>query len=138
MKYDELLAMMAKKEGNRPHRYRHKEGDIQEACVNWFRYAYPNYVIFSVPNGGTRNVREAAQLKKEGALAGVADLIIVIEGAVLFVEMKTKGNKQQDSQILFQMKIERLGHTYVVCHNLQEFQLAVERFIKIHTQNDSI
>ena len=128
MKYDELKAMLA--ERKEPQRHRHLEGDIQEACVNWFRYAYPNYVIFAVPNGGSRNCREAVQLKREGALAGVADLIVIIEHAVLFVEMKTKKNKQQDSQVLFQQNVERLGHTYVICHSLQEFQLAIERFIK--------
>ena len=128
MKYDELKAMLAKE--RKPQRHRHIEGDIQEACVKWFRYAYPNYIIFAVPNGGTRNGREAVQLKREGALAGVADLVIVIEGAVLFVEMKTKNNKQQESQKVFQKNVERLRHQYVVCHSLQEFQLAIERFIK--------
>lgn len=128
MKYDEFKKMMTKMK--HPQRHRHLEGDIQEACVNWFRYAYPNYIIFSVPNGGTRNSREAVQLRREGALAGVADLIIVTEGAVLFVEMKTKHNKQQETQKVFQSNVERLGHTYSVCHSLSEFQLIVERFIK--------
>ena len=113
-----------------PQKHRHPEGDIQQACVEWFRYAYPNYVIFATPNGGTRNAREAAQMKKEGVMAGVSDLIILIEGAVLFVEMKVKGNKQQPSQIAFQKAVERLGFSYAICHSLQEFQLVVERFIK--------
>lgn len=69
-------------------------------------------------------------MKRAGVLAGVSDLIVVIENAVLFVELKTKNNKQQESQVSFQKAVERLGHTYVVCHSLQEFQLAVERFIK--------
>jgi len=128
MKYDEFKALMAKEK--KPQRHRHIEGDIQEACVNWFRLSYPNYVVFAVPNGGTRNSREAIQLKREGALAGVADLVIVIEGAVLFVEMKTEYNKQQETQKIFQKNVERLGHKYVVCHSLREFILEVERFIK--------
>jgi len=130
MKYDEMVAMMAAKKKNRPQRHRHIEGNIQEGFVTWFRYAFPQYIIFSVPNGGTRNAREAVQLKKEGALAGVSDLVVVIERFVLFVETKTKNNKQQESQKLFQQNVERLGHTYVVCHNSQEFQLAIHRFIK--------
>ncbi len=128
MKYDELKALLAKEK--KPQRHRHLEGDIQESCVKWFRYAYPHYILFAVPNGGTRNSREAVQLKREGALAGVADLIVVIERAILFVEMKTKKNRQQETQKEFQKNVERLGHQYVVCHSLQEFQLAIERFIK--------
>lgn len=120
--------MLAKEKVSQKHR--HPEGDIQQACVNWFRYTYQNYIIFATPNGGTRNAREAAQLKKEGVMSGVSDLIIVIEGAVLFVEMKTKTNKQTRKQEAFQKAVERLGHRYVVCHSLQEFQLTVERFIK--------
>lgn len=128
MKYDEFKKMMAKMKV--PQRHRHIEGDIQEACVNWFRLAYPNFLIFSVPNGGTRNSREAAQLKKEGSLAGVSDLIIIAENAILFIEMKSKKGKQQESQKKFQAAVERLGFEYRVCHSLQEFQLTVERWLK--------
>ena len=129
MKYDELKKQFSLQPKPRQ-KYRHLEGATQQACVTWFRLAYPRYVIFSVPNGGSRNAKEAANLKREGALAGVSDLIIVADRAVMFVEMKTPENKQQKTQIEFQHNVERLGHTYVVCHSLNEFQLAVERCLK--------
>ena len=55
------------------------ESKIQIACVNWFRYQYPEYkkLLFSVPNGGARNSITGAILKAEGALSGVSDLILL-------------------------------------------------------------
>lgn len=44
--------------------------------------------FFSVPNGGSRNKLEAVNLKKEGARAGVSDLVIVFKDEVMFLEMK--------------------------------------------------
>lgn len=128
MKYDEFMKMMSSEKTRR--KPRHLESAIQQSCVVWFRSTYPTYVIFSVPNGGSRNSLEAANLKKEGALSGASDLVIVIERAVLFVEMKSEKGRQQESQKEFQRKVERLGHQYCVCHSLKEFQLTVERFIK--------
>ena len=106
-----------------------KESAIQQSAVRWFRYAYSKYLIFSVPNGGSRNVVEAANLKKEGAMAGVSDLIIVAERRVLFVEMKTAKGRQQDTQREFQRRVEVLGHRYVVCRSLDDFMVAVKEWL---------
>lgn len=108
---------------------RHEESEIQQSCVRWFRYAYPQYIILSIPNGGSRNVIEAANLKKEGALAGASDLMIIAERKVLFVEMKTPKGRQQQTQKDFQRRVEVLGHRYVVCHSLDEFMREVNAWL---------
>jgi len=123
-------------ERQRPRRKpRHIESAIQQSCVVWFRAAYPLYLIFSVPNGGSRNSIEALNIKREGALAGVSDLIVVAERAVLFVEMKAPKGRQQESQKKFQNKVERLGHRYCICHTLSEFQRCIEQWIKDVTKH---
>lgn len=109
---------------------RHIERQIQEQCVAWFRLAYPQLICFAVPNGGSRNKIEAANIKREGALAGVSDLVIVAHKAILFVEMKDRKGHQQDTQKQFQCNIERLGHQYIICRSLKDFQMAVERWLK--------
>lgn len=111
---------------------RHIEESIQTACVNWFRYTYPRYIIFAVGNGGSRNKIEAANMKKAGILAGVSDLIIIAGRAVLFVEMKTPKGKQMESQKVFQNNVERLGFEYKICHSLQEFQRAILMWLDLH------
>ncbi|MGL5958284.1 MAG: VRR-NUC domain-containing protein, partial [Phocaeicola sp.] len=38
----------------------------------------PDKLLFAVPNGGSRNKIEAANLKRQGATAGVSDVICLI------------------------------------------------------------
>ena len=127
MKYDEFLKLEAARTQKRKRKPRHIEESIQVACVKWFRLQYPNLVIFAVPNGGSRNLYEAKNMKESGTLAGVADLVIVGNGGrVLFVEMKAGKNKQEDSQVLFQNKVEKLGHRYIICRSKEQFMKEVD------------
>lgn len=130
MKYDEFLKLEASRAQKRKRKPRHIEESIQVACVKWFRLQYPNLVIFAVPNGGSRNLYEAKNMKESGTLAGVADLVIVGNGGrVLFVEMKAGKNKQEDSQVLFQNKVETLGHKYIICRSLEQFKKEVDLWV---------
>ena len=126
MTLDELRALANKGQRSKP---RQIEARIQTACVNWYRLSYPKFLIFAVPNGGSRNKIEAANLKREGALAGVADLILLAEGKVLFVEMKTMKGRQTERQKLFQHNVERLGFQYVVCRSFDEFRSEVTKWL---------
>lgn len=130
MKYDEFLKLEAARTHKRKRKPRHIEESIQVACVKWFRLQYPNLVIFAVPNGGSRNLYEAKNMKESGTLAGVADLVIVGNGGrVLFVEMKAGKNKQEDSQVLFQNKVEKLGHKYIICRSREQFMKEVDLWV---------
>ena len=107
---------------------KHQESTLQTQCVKWFRYQYPNFVIYAVPNGGSRNVREAQRLKSEGVLAGVADLTILLpQGKSLYIEMKVKSNRQTPNQKEFQQKAEALGHKYYVCYSFEDFEKVVKQ-----------
>lgn len=130
MKYDEFLKQEAAKMQKQRRKPRHIEESIQVACVKWFRLQYPNLVIFAVPNGGSRNLYEAKNMKESGTLAGVADLVIVGNGGrVLFIEMKAGKNKQEDSQVLFQNKVEKLGHKYIICRSKEQFMKEVDLWV---------
>lgn len=130
MKYDEFLKLEASRAQKCKRKPRHIEESIQVACVKWFRLQYPNLVIFAVPNGGSRNLYEAKNMKESGTLAGVADLVIVGNGGrVLFVEMKAGKNKQEDSQVLFQNKVEKLGHKYIICRSREQFMKEVDLWV---------
>ena len=108
----------------------HEESNIQIACIKYFRLQYPEYLCFSVPNGGIRTQKNARILKAEGLLAGVADLIIVLPNKVLFIEIKTEKGRQQQTQKDFQNKVEALEHDYYVCRSFDEFVQTVEQKIK--------
>lgn len=128
MTLDKLKLLQLKaKQRNKP---RHTESKIQQSVVEWFRYQYPKYIIAAIPNGGYRNAREAAIMRKEGVLAGFSDLIIIAEHNVLFMEMKTDGGKQSEAQKVFQNKVCKLGHEYVVSFSLESAILNIERWLK--------
>lgn len=82
----------------------------------------PQCIIFSVPNGGTRNIREALLLKATGVVAGVSDLIIVRKNEIIFVEVKTEAGKQSKEQKDFQKNIEKLGFKYLLVRSLEDFK----------------
>lgn len=105
----------------------YQESQLQQMCVRYFRYKYPQYLIYAVPNGGLRNSLEAKRLKEEGVLAGVADLVVMLpQGKSLYIEMKVKGNRQTDNQKAFQQKAEALGYKYYVCYSFDQFKAIIE------------
>jgi len=98
------------------------ESILQGHCVKWFRYQYPQFIIFAVPNGGHRHKLTAINLKREGALAGIPDLVIILPFKIFFIEMKHDKGKLTDNQKEVIPKIQLLGHTVYVCNNFDLFQ----------------
>jgi hypothetical protein len=112
----------------------HPESDLQANCVKWFRYQYPHLkgVFFSVPNGSKRSISQQAILKKEGALSGVSDLILLvpnIEFNSLCLEAKIKPNKQSESQIQFEKSVSNFGNCYKVFYTFEEFRSIVTSYL---------
>lgn len=129
MKIDEFLKLTGGKAVSR-RKPRHIESGIQQSCVRWFRMVYPQFIILSIPNGGSRNAIEAANLKREGALAGASDLVVIAFRRILFVEMKRPSGRQQATQKAFQERVEALGFKYVICRSLEEFISSVDEWLK--------
>ncbi len=103
-----------------------KESKLQESVINYLRHE--GYFAIHVPNGGSRNVVEAVNLKKQGVLAGVCDILIF--GDQLYhlpemkyyngiaVELKVKGGKLSDKQIKFIDQLEKSNWLCIVAFNL--------------------
>ena len=111
------------------------ERQIQIRCVSWFRQRYPEAsgVFFAVPNGGIRNAWTAKNLKDEGVLSGVADLILLLPRhgyAALCIEMKKIGGRQSDSQKVFETACKEYKVKYVVCYSLEEFQEVIVDYLE--------
>jgi len=113
---------------------KHEEDNLQIAAVRWFRYQYPDVVIFAIPNGGQRNAVTGAIMKATGTLAGVADLFVMKASRVnhvdvtedgkyfdyddyngCFIELKVGKNRQTDAQREFASKALEAGYYYQVC-----------------------
>lgn len=112
---------------------KHKESELQQNCIKWFRLYYASKIIFAIPNGGSRNVIEAARLKREGVLAGVADLCILVVNSqyhALFVEMKTVKGVQSENQKAFEQYCIKNDYQYSVCRSFDEFIKIVTDYLK--------
>lgn len=114
---------------------RHKESELQRACVRWFRYRYQRHasMLIAVPNGVATTERQGAILKAEGMLAGVADLLLLIPAqgyTMLAIEMKTDTGRQSPFQKDWQKEAERHGIRYEVVRSFDEFQYLVEPYIR--------
>ena len=102
-----------------------KEDALQAKIVVWFKNNYQMHgkgLIFSCPNGGTRNIVEAKKLKETGLMAGVSDLIVLLENKILFVELKIEKGIQSDAQRLFETRIINLGYEYHLIRDLETFK----------------
>lgn len=114
---------------------RHHEHELQVACVNAFRMTYPSLSmrLFAVPNGGSRNKAEAARLKAEGVLSGVADLILLKPNrkyGALLIELKYGKNKQSPTQIAWQNDLcSSSEYRYVVVRSVADFLHVVGDYI---------
>ena len=113
---------------------RHLEDDLQISCVRYFGLAFPKLAAFlhHSPNGGKRNVREAARFKKMGTKSGFADLFLMIpknKFAGMFIELKSPKGKQTDNQKEFEANAKSAGYEYCVCRSFEEFQETINNYL---------
>lgn len=111
----------------------HPESKLQIQCVTWLKYQYPYLapLFFAVPNGGSRNKREAAIMKAEGITAGVSDLILNIPGGAytqLDIEMKS-GSSQSQAQRRYQRYAQAVGIKYIICKSFDGFKDEVTNYL---------
>lgn len=71
--------------------------------ASFFQQAWNNYpqirgLLFSVPNGGSRNQIEAMKFKATGLTPGIPDMILLWEGKVYGFEFKTAQGRLSDAQ----------------------------------------
>ena len=115
---------------------KHEESKTQRACVKWFRLVYPELsrLLFAVPNGGKRGIREAVIMKAEGVVAGVADLLLLVPRGgynALAIEMKGDKGKQTKNQKLWQQDFEKAGGKYVVCRGFDNFKKETKSYLDL-------
>jgi len=118
---------------------KYNESKLQSSCVKYFRYNYRDLVLYSIPNGGLRDKRNAVVLKREGVLPGVPDLFLAHSSNGyhgLYIELKVGKNKLTDHQKRVINKLEKENYKVVVCYSLDEFITAVREYLGDTTIKD--
>ena len=119
------------------------EDTEQINVVQWARWNTTRYPelkwLFHVPNGGSRNKREAVKFKQMGVKAGVSDLCLPYPKGVycgLFIEMKYGNNRQQDTQKEFLADMAAAGHFVATCYSAEEAIKVLEEYLELIDGNE--
>lgn len=100
----------------------------QRDFVRAFRCAYPDVLIFAIPNGGKRGIVLAQKLKLEGVVPGVPDLCIPAWRA--WVEMKRrKGGTLSPEQKGVIGYLESIGYTVIVARGCEDGMAKIMKII---------
>lgn len=113
------------------------EASEAKAFWEWAQYhpIVKNY-LFAIPNGGSRNVREAKNLKAQGVKPGISDYFLAhpAQGKHgMSIELK-RANKTISrltlEQAMWLGQCERMGYATKVAYGAQEAIKAVEEYLK--------
>lgn len=99
------------------------EAKEQAALFEWIRYAARKYpeleLCFHIPNGGSRNSREAKNLKAQGVKPGIPDICLPVARKGyhgLYIEMKRrKGGRISEDQGTVLGLLREQGYCAWVC-----------------------
>lgn len=125
-----------------------KETYIQQSCVTWFAYQYPEIwqdsMLFAIPNGQKLQRKQSSsggwyspsglRQKAEGKQAGVADLFLSVPKGIhhgLYIEIKTETGTLSKQQRKFRESCKKYGYGFVVCRNLDEFIEIINVYLSI-------
>lgn len=124
---------------------RSSEDTEQEIVMQWARInsgKWPELsLLHHIPNGGARNAREAAKLKRMGVLAGVSDLHLPVARGPwhgLYIEMKYEGGTLQKSQREFLKLAAEQGMYCVVCYTADDAIEIIKRYVSRDTVHPNL
>jgi predicted Holliday junction resolvase-like endonuclease len=96
----------------------HEESLIQGQIVKELRHR--GVLVMSFPNEFIKDARTMGTAITLGLLPGVSDLLVVLPGKLIFMEVKTATGVQSDKQKTFEKKVTELGYLYTVVRSLDE------------------
>ena len=112
------------------------EAEEQMAVIKWAELMSNKHPclkwLYHCPNGGSRNIAEAANLKRMGVKAGVPDLFLPYPSNGhhgLFVEMKSTKGRPSALQKEWVDWLNVNGYMAVVCYGAGEAINAVEVYL---------
>lgn len=117
-------------------RRRQPEREEQTAFFHWaacVERQYPELrLMFAVPNGGKRNIKEAINLRAAGVKAGVPDICLPIARHgynCAWIEMKSGEGKQSECQRQWMYMLSENGGVYYLCRSFEEAKKVVIEYL---------
>jgi hypothetical protein len=114
------------------------EDSIQRGIVRYLRTVLPSgLIVFAVPNGGSRNLIEAAKMKGTGTLAGMPDLCIlgcsqdiapITIPVAYFIEVKSASGRPSLPQLDMHDRLLGLGFEVAICRSIDQARDACRKW----------
>lgn len=98
------------------------ESDLQKYFVK-ILYTIPSIFFHSVPNESKRTHYYGNHLKKMGLRSGVPDMIILKDGEVFYIELKSKNGKLTKNQKFIKEEIIENGGNYFLLNSIESINL---------------
>ena len=96
----------------------------QATFLSMLRIAAPTVMVWAVPNGHNRGLKDRAKAKREGLKAGVPDLTVCWNHGVAFLEFKAGKAAPEANQVDLLNYLQDCGHRCAVVRT-PEFALAL-------------
>ncbi len=106
------------------------EAAEQRTVIEWCDWRH--VPVYHIPNGGSRDPREARNLKRQGVRPGVPDLCIPVARPPyhgLYIELKAGKNRPTEAQKKWIEFLRFNGYRAVVCYGAAEAIAEIERYI---------
>lgn len=113
------------------------EAQEQSALFQWANIATQKYeelkLMHHIPNGGKRDRKEAATLKRQGVKAGVPDISLPVPRGKyhgLYIELKVGKNKTSSAQNEWIENLSRQGYYVSVCYGWLAARDVIENYLE--------
>ena len=117
----------------------HVDDDEQATVIQWARLMGQKHPalrwLFHIPNGGSRNPQEAARLKAQGVLPGVADLFLPVARRDFhgcWLEMKTEEGRVSPEQKAFLADMTAAGYFAQVVRGSEEAIRTLQWYLEVN------
>lgn len=98
---------------------KHLESKIQSDIVHYL--SKKGIFFFAVLNElAGKNARAMGYAITMGLRSGVSDLVLLLPGRTIFVEVKTPSGRQSENQRRFQERVQELGCEYYIVRSVED------------------
>ena len=120
------------------------EAQEQRSLFQWVAYnrrKWPELALLHhIPNGGSRDLREAHNLKEQGVKRGVPDMCLPVPRGGwhgLYIELKRqKGGRVSDEQRWWLAQLTKQGYLAVVCLGWEDAADTITDYLKEGKHHD--
>ena len=106
-----------------------KESIIQKAIEHYLQLLENQGKLIYIKNNSGSFKTEQGGFYRMGK-KGSSDFIVATKDAkTLWIEVKNEKGKQNENQIEFQSKIEKLGHIYFIVRSVEDVQEILKKYI---------